>query len=168
MSYDVNYVRENFHYDPKTGILSWAKPNRGRTLGRPVGNKDKNGHLWVTIKEGDKLPKYSVHRIAWVYVYGKEPSDQIDHINGIKTDNRISNLREANNAQNMRNRGKQENNTSGLKGVSFHSHTKKYRATIQVDGKHIHLGLFDCPAAAYCKYQIAAHTHFGQFAGRGS
>ena len=144
--------------------MSWAKRARGRTLGKAIGCPDKDGYLYVTLKEGDNLVKYAVHKIGWIYIHGECKKEMVDHYNGIKNDNRLVNLREATNAENMRNVGKQAHNTSGLKGVSFHNLRKKWRANIKVNGKHIHLGLFDCPAAASCAYQIAADIHHGSFA----
>ena len=133
---------------------------QGRRLGA-VGYKDKDGYL--TVKMGQCRKRYFLHRIAWAIVHGKWPQNQIDHVNGIKSDNRLCNLREASNADNMRNVGKQAHNTSGLKGVSWHKHRAKWRADTKVDGKRIWLGLYDCPAAASFAYQIASDTHHGVF-----
>ena len=168
MYYDPDFVRENMHYDPDTGALTWVVRRQGRVLGKPIGTVDKDGYLTVTHstngrKDGIKK-RYCVHRICWIWFYGKEPKDQLDHINGNKSDNRISNLREANTAENMRNVGKQAHNTSGWKGISWHKLRGKWRADIKVNQKQISLGLFDCPAAASLAYQIAADKYHGEFA----
>jgi hypothetical protein len=148
-----------FDYNPETGVLLWRERKQGRRLGS-LGSYDKDGYLIV----GINYNKYPVHHIAWMYVKGVWPKDKLDHFNQNKSDNRISNLREATNAENMRNVSKWSHNTSGLKGVSFHNLRKKYRATIKVNGKAMHLGLFECPAVAHFEYQIAANIHHGEFA----
>ena len=83
---------------------------------------------------------YGAHRLVWLYHYGVWPSDQIDHINRDRTDNRIENLREATDAQNRRNMSRRHDNTSGHVGVSWCSRTKKWVAQIQHTGKNIFLG----------------------------
>lgn len=168
MYYDVDYIRNNMRYNPETGILTWAKRKAGRALGREIGSFDKDGYLVARRKVlYDGKPhyeRYCVHRIAWIWAYGSEPVDQLDHINGDKSDNRLVNLREANTPENMRNVGKQSHNTSGLKGVSWHKLRRKWRADIKVSQQQVFLGLFDCPAAASFAYQVAADTHHGEFA----
>jgi hypothetical protein len=160
MSYDVEYVRENFNYDPDAGILSWSKRKQGRAIGKPVGHFDKDGYLVV----GINLVRYYIHRICFIHYHGYIPDGMVDHENLNKSDNRIINLREATNADNMRNVGKQAHNTSGLKGVSFHKLRQKWRADIKVNQKKIFLGLFECPAVASFAYQIAADKYHGEFA----
>ena len=86
------------------------------------------------------------------------------HINGLKDDNRIENLREATNAENMRNRGKQTNNTSGLKGISFHKRDKKFYAVCRVNGKLHFLGYYPTAEEAHAVYVAFATEHHGEFA----
>jgi len=154
-------VQRIFYYDPETGLLFWRERKQGRTFGS-VGRKDKDGYLFF--KMNKHKDRFCVHRVAWAYVHRKWPDDQIDHINGNKSDNRLCNLREANTAENMRNVGRQSHNTSGLKGVSWHKLRNKWRADIKVNQKQKFLGLFECPAAASFKYQIAAESYHGKFA----
>ena len=146
-------------YNPETGEMYWRERKQGRKFGL-LGSLDGKGHLRICING----KQHAAHRLAWLYVHGEWPKDQIDHINCVKTDNRIANLREATNAENMRNVGKQSNNTSGIKGVSWHKHTRKWRATIKVDGKSKHLGLFDCPELAALVYSEHAEKLHGEFA----
>ena len=91
---------------------------------------------------------YKVHRIIWCMVTGSWPKEQIDHINGIKNDNRLINLREVSAKENSYNRAKGTRNTSGTVGVYLHKETGRWRAMIRVDQKLIHLGLFKTKAAA--------------------
>jgi len=93
-----------------------------------------------------------------------EKGTSTDHINHDKLDNRRENLRICTTSQNMRNRGKQANNTSGYKGVFWSIPAKKWRAQITVMKKSIHLGLFTTPKEAAKVYNKAAIKHFGEFA----
>ena len=102
------------------------------------------------------------HRLAWFYVYGAWPNGDLDHINGDKLDNRIANLREATRKQNMQNVRQHKHNTSGVKGVAWHSQRNKWRAYIFVDYRQIHLGLFDtkeAAAAARMNAEEIYHSH---------
>ena len=104
------------------------------------------------------------HRLAWFFVYGEWPQKQIDHINGNKSDNRISNLRLATASQNLSNKGITKSNTSGYKGVSFNRTKKKWMASIKVNKKSINLGYFLTPEEASEAYKAAAIKHHGEFA----
>jgi hypothetical protein len=104
------------------------------------------------------------HRLAWLWVHGRWPGCEIDHINSDGLDNRIQNLREATHAQNQRNQSKRSDNTSGLKGVSWHKRGKKWKAQICHMGKWHALGLYDCSEEAHKAYVAAAHRFHGEFA----
>ena len=86
---------------------------------------------------------HKAHRLAWFYVYGSWPNDQIDHINRNKTDNRIANLREVTNKQNQQNASKRSDNTSGHPGVSWYKRDSKWQARIKHNQKDTHLGYFE-------------------------
>lgn len=92
------------------------------------------------------------------------PSDQIDHINCITTDNRIENLREAHQWQNSANRGRNRNNKSGFKGVYWNAKIEKWIATIKVSRNVVYLGTFTLPEDAHAEYAKAAKMYFGEFA----
>jgi hypothetical protein len=117
-----------------------------------------------TIGIGGK--RYLAHRLAWLYVHGEWPADQIDHVNMDRSDARMCNLREATAAQNKRNTGARSHNRSHLKGVEFNTRRKikRWYAVIRSDGKRNFLGSFDCPAAAHFAYVIAADKFHGEFA----
>lgn len=151
-------LKELLHYDMDTGALTWVADQRGHIrAGANAGSRRPNGYLSIKIRQR----RYYAHRLAWLYVYGEWPKDQIDHINGVKDDNRIANLREATHAKNGQNRTKQSNNSSGFVGVSWHSRDRKWQATIKIDGANKHLGCFDAPEAAhaaYCAAKAKYHT----------
>lgn len=83
------------------------------------------------------------HRLAWLYVNGSFPKNEIDHINRIRSDNRIANLRPASNLENAQNRSRSSNNTSGRSDVTWNKKTKKWRARLTVGYKRMHLGYFE-------------------------
>lgn len=156
-------VREVFDYDPDTGLLTY-KRNRGGLRGRgevagricPRSYRQGGGYRLV----GFNGREYGAHRLIWLWWHGVHPSGHIDHINLDRADNRITNLRDCTQSQNMGNRRPQSNNTSGFKGVSYSKVAKKWSATLQ--GKH--LGLFVTPDDAHDAYRAAALQLFGEFA----
>ena len=99
-----------------------------------------------------------------MYVYGHWPEKEIDHINCVKDDNRIANLRIATRGDNCHNSSKPRNNTSGFKGVDYHKHTKKWRARITVNDGQISLGYYHTPEEAHQAYCRKAKELFGEFA----
>jgi len=150
-----------FHYDPANGHFTRLLNRCSRTrAGDIAGNETAQGYLRIGI-DGKE---YTCHRLAWFYMTGEWPKDQIDHINGIRTDNRFTNLREATTAENTRNGLISKNNTSGFKGVCFHKDTGRWQAKIFINGKGRHLGLFDTAEAAANAYDAAAAKLHGEFA----
>lgn len=126
-------------YDPKTGIMIWKFITSNRVKkDRKMGHY-ANGYLMTSIFG----KKYQVHRLAWLYVYGEFPKHMLDHINRIRDDNRIENLREVTVKQNNENISLRSHNTSGHRGVGWHKGAKKWMAYITHNKKQIHLGLFD-------------------------
>lgn len=151
-------VRGLLHYEPPTGELTW-RVSRGGTAraGRVAGRiMPTTGYRQISIDDR----RYLAHRLAWLYVYGVWPPDEIDHINGVKDDNRLSNLRLATHKQNKRNTKRQKNNTSGVTGVRYHKRRKKWVAEIRVNGKNIHLGYFDTLEEAMAA-RLAALRFYG-------
>jgi len=152
-------------YDPETGLF-YRTVFTSRTGNiRPiqeivVGSLSAKGYLHCTIYG----KPYLVHRLVFLYMTGQFPPVQlqIDHINGVKTDNRWCNLRLATNAENCRNRGPQKSNTSGYKGVTRRKN--RWIAQITHNQKVIHLGMFDTPTAAATRYNQAAIQLQGKFA----
>lgn len=131
-------VRELFVYDSESGELVHRSYRGGtRMAGEPAGGVNNKGYIHVRIDGKKRL----AHRLIWLYVHGKWPDYEIDNINGLRTDNRLENLRESDRSGNCRNTGMRKDNTSGVKGVSFTR--DKYLAYIDLNKKHYHLGYFD-------------------------
>lgn len=152
------YLLDMFMYDPETGRLIRRKQqSKNAPAGEPSGWIQPNGYIRMCIKG----KHYQAHRLVWLYHYGTMPEGVIDHINGVKDDNRIENLRvvsQKHNAQNTLTLRK--NNTTGYVGVT--KNKGKYQANIWVDGKSKYLGRFDCPKDAHSAYLNAKSTfHHG-------
>ena len=144
------------HYDRDSCLFTWISPTSRRVrAGQNVSGTDGNGYAQIRIDKRN----YRLHRLAWLYVYGSLPSCQIDHINMIRSDNRISNLRLASNGQNTNNRGVRSDSKSGLKGVSFVPTTGKWTARV----RRQHLGTFETKEDAYRAYKERATIEFGEY-----
>lgn len=160
-------LQELLDYDQLTGVFTW-KVRRGRSA--PAGaiagrvNKADSAHGGGYRYIGVDGVEYLAHRLAWLYVTGSHPTREIDHKNTTRDDNRFENLRAADDPQNCANRGKQANNTSGFKGVSFNKASGKFVASTQVCGVYRYLGLFATAELAHRAYQRAAESSFGEFA----
>lgn len=149
-------LQKLLHYDPNTGLFTWRQHRYPIFIGKIVGRKHVRGYLEVRIKK----KYYLLHRLAWIYVNGREP-ETIDHINGIKTDNRISNLRNCSQRENCQNLLPGKRNTSGYLGVHKDKKSGKFRAEIGVDNQNIYLGMFDTAeeaSEAYLKAKAQYHT----------
>jgi HNH endonuclease/AP2 domain len=155
-------LRELLNYNPETGDFVWRVKRNSRgggvrpgTVARYVFPSGYRG-----IRTGGCL--YLAHRLAWLWTTGAWPVAEIDHINGVRADNRWSNLREATRAQNARNTRRPAHNTSGFKGI--YRTSNKWAAKIRLNGKQIHLGTFGTPEAAGAAYAVAVRWMFGEFA----
>jgi hypothetical protein len=155
-------LKEYFRYDPETGHMFWIKapgfnqPQRDGTIAGTITGKGKG---YVQIRFDGKF--YPAHRLIWMYVHGKFPEHMIDHINGVMFDNRLVNLREATCSQNLMNKGKSPNNTSGFKGVSRHG--DMWQAQCKANRKYYHLGFFNTKEEAFEKYKEFASKVHGEF-----
>lgn len=136
----VDRLRELLHYEPETGIFTWRVDRyRKKTAGQVAGNFRCDGYIGICI-EG---VIYLAHRLAWLYVKGFWPVDQIDHKDRDRINNRFDNLRESSNKQNNENRILQANTASGIMGVSWMPKSKKWQVGIKHNGVRKHLGCFD-------------------------
>lgn len=150
-------IREAFEYDPKSGALTRLfKGGTRRTVGSGKTAVDY-------IKVGFNGSEYPAHRLIWWLVYGELPSRFVDHINGDKSDNRLSNLRLASDAENKRNVGKRRHNTSGFKGVTFDKANGRWLAHATFNGKGIHLGRHTTREGAAAAYAAFAKANHGEF-----
>lgn len=134
-------LHELLEYDPETGTLTWKCRGNpqwdARFAGKAAFTSYRNGY-----KAGGIFNKmYDAHRIIWMMVHGEWPNT-IDHINGVKDDNRIENLRNVTQAENCRNAKRTRNNKSGHNGVSWSKGSRKWLAQIMVNRKCIYLGRF--------------------------
>jgi len=154
------HLKEMLHYNPETGVFTWRVSRRGTAKqGTEAGSVNGDGYRRITINGS----KFLAHRLAWLYVHGVLPENELDHKNRDKDANWIANLREATRVENTRNKRRNSNNTSGFKGVSWHRAAKKFCADIGIAGKTIHLGLFETAEAASSAYEAAAAKAFGEF-----
>lgn len=153
-------LKSLFQYDPQTGNLIWRVTKSATApAGSIAGSVNAKGHINLQINK----KMYAAHQIVFAMHHGFIPSE-IDHINGVKTDNRIENLRACTSQQNKGNVGLLSSNRTGYKGVSLNKRTGFYHAQIKINGKQTYLGRFSTPKAAARVYNIAAKEQFGDFA----
>ena len=148
-------LKKLLSYDPETGVFTWLV---GQLAGKIAGTES---HGYVKIKIATRL--YYAHRLAWMCVHGAMPSAQIDHINCIRGDNRICNLRECTVTQNNFNAGLRRDNTSGLKGASWNKQNSRWEAKISINGKTKRIGNFLTAELAAAAYQAKAREVHGEF-----
>ena len=174
MKITPQYLKECFSYDGATGLFTW--------LERPITHFNNEGHQkkfnaqhkgklagrmqskgYITIRTSRDVA-FLAHRMAWAIQYGQWPSEQIDHINGDRLDNRIANLREATHAENCRNIGITKKTSHGVVGVTWCQEIGKWQARINCNRQRFHLGsfaLFDDAVAARRAAEIKYHGEFG-------
>lgn len=158
----VEDLREIVSYDQSTGDLRWKINSGVRRVGDLVKNHDKNGYNRLCYLGG----YYFAHRVAWALHSGEWPSEMIDHVNGVKSDNRIDNLREATRSQNCVNRAPTSTPRakSGYFGVVAARAPGSWGAKLVVNRKRLYLGTFKTPEDAARAYDKSAFLHFGEFA----
>lgn len=150
---------ELFLCDPEAGTFT-RRVSRGNTKrGSVAGHIGDDGYLMIRID--GKL--YRAHRLVFLTMTGEFPPTDVDHINGIRTDNRWSNLRLATRSQNLRNKSIQSNNTSGALGVSWDKRRKKWEYRIKAEGVQ-HIGVFAEFEDAVAARKAAEIKYFGEFA----
>jgi hypothetical protein len=155
----VDFLRKLLRYDAETGMLYWReRPQETfqpgiqtaghiserwnkKCAGTPAGTLYDTGYVRIQWRVQGVRRHLAAHRVAWALYYGEVPTCEIDHINGNRSDNRISNLREATRTQNNRNRTKRKDNTSGVAGI-YPTPEGKWRAVIGSGEKNTDLGTF--------------------------
>lgn len=161
-------LRKRLHYNPETGIFTWLPKEDTNTFcqywnNRYVGNiaGTLGNHGYPAIYVSNKL--YLSHRLAWLYMTGEWPKNQIDHINMIRADCRFANLREATQSQNYINRISYKNSTHGFKGIYFHKKSGLWHSSIMRNRKKISLGYHKTPEEAAAAYAAFTKINDGDF-----
>ena len=160
---DAELVRDLFNYDPETGLLRWRKAVSRHAAGAVAGTV-RGDKRYIEVRCAGKY--YGAHRLAFLWMTGRWPNPEIDHINQDGTDNRWSNLREATKAQNAANRRVAKTSQTGLKGVIrvTRDGITKFEARIRLNGKQKHLGRYETGQEAHQAYVRAAEQAHGAFA----
>ena len=153
-------LREVLNYDPETGVFTRRISSSRWRIGTIAGGSGGDDYLKIRV-DGRR---YRAHRLAFLYMLGRWPFTDADHIDCDKANNVWSNLREASTSQNLANMRRPSNNTSGFKGVSFRKDTGKWLASIRVDGIRYHLGYYRTAEKAHSRYMIVARIAFAEFA----
>ena len=146
--YLIEYLKSRLNYYPDTGIFIWkykdSNSQYDKTFNTKYGGKEagtKNLYGYSVIGIYGKI--FYLHRIAYLFMTGEWPDNEIDHINGDCSDNRWKNLRKVSKAENIKNQKIQKNNTSGVSGVCWNKNFNKWIVRINVDGREIYLGCFE-------------------------
>ena len=149
-------LKELFNYDGQD--LIWKVKRRGTKIGSVAGCVGSRGYRQIRVD----TKKHYAHRLIWLYHFGSFPTNQIDHIDRNKLNNRIDNLRDVTQQENCKNKSKDKRNTSGITGVHWHKALGKWRAQGRVDNKRIHLGYFTDKLdaiAARKSWEVANNFH---------
>lgn len=142
-------LKELVSYEAESGLFRWKVKTSNRVnIGSVAGYKDPKGYIFIRL---DGV-LHRAHRLAWLYIHGEWPKDEIDHINGDPSDNKASNLREITGALNKQNQRKarKDNARTGVLGV--YPNGKGYMASIQVNGRTHYLGTHKTVEKAYAAY----------------
>lgn len=154
-------LKQLLSYDPETGDLHWVSPTANRVhVGMIAGATGTDGSIRIMLFR----KYYLAHRLAWLYMNGSFPINEIDHIDGNRQNNRLSNLRDVTRKQNQENTRLQSNNSSGFRGVCWDSSNNKWKAYVTHNRRHHHVGLFSSPedaalAAKGARDKLFTHHH---------
>ena len=157
------FLKAVLNYDQDTGIFTWkVSPARQVFSGDIAGTKRKDEYIQIKVDNELILS----HRLAWIYMYGYLPK-YIDHINGQRDDNRITNIREVSNQQNSLNSKISKNNTSGIKGVYWDKNRNKWAVRLFVNGKCKFFKRFDDMDLAKLVIEEVRNKYHGKYANHG-
>jgi len=147
-----NQLKNQLNYNPITGFFTWAITKQKVKLGAIAGCLSKStGYIHLRIYGIE----YLAHRLAFLYMTGNFPKNQVDHVNRIKNDNKWLNLRDVTRVGNGRNRPLNKNNTSGVIGVSWNNRRNKWLSYIYLNSKRKDLGFFKSKIVATIKRKQA-------------
>jgi len=147
-------LRELLHYDPETGVFTRRLKRGGYAAGSRVGYTAPDGRVLVSVDNKN----FRAHRLVWLYVHGEWPSNDVDHINGDPSDNRLCNLRDVPHMVNLQNRVRPTRaNRHGLIGVT--KNHDRFMAQIKIDGRRVYIGTYDTPEEASAAYLEAKRKH---------
>ena len=153
----LDVLKKLLCYEPDNGKLFWKE----RDISFFQSGKQSAQHncrIWnakfagreafTAISKGYRVgallgQNYLAHRVIWALCFGTFPDNQIDHINGDRSDNRLENLRSVSNRENCKNQGSRSDNSTGVTGVYWFKRDSRWVASICADGTQIHLGYFD-------------------------
>jgi hypothetical protein len=161
---NVDEVREVFDYNEETGDLIWnIRKGPRANIGDVAGCYNNTGYRQIKYKG----KPYLSHRLIWLYVYGYFPIDEIDHIDGDRANNRISNLRAVSRQENQKNTKLSKNSSTGIIGVYWNKNTSKWQAHITINWKQIYLGIFSdffeaCCARKSAESKYGFHPNHGR------
>ena len=153
-------LRELLHYDQDTGLFTrLVRTASCVRVGNVAGSLMKNGYIEI----GLLCSRFYAHRLAWLYMTGEWPSEDTDHIDGSKTNNRFSNLRSVSRSMNMQNRRRPNRSKHGLPlGVSRNNGDGRYIARLTIGGKYSYCGSFNTPEEAHQRYlEVKRNLHPG-------
>lgn len=153
------YLKRVLEYDPDTGVFIWVRITKGVNVGTRAGSINDQGYRTIMIDGAN----YPAARLAWLYMTGSFPKNDVDHINRTRNDDRWINLREATRSQNMMNGTLRIDNKTGQRGVSWHKAGQKWHAQIRVNNKIFYLGLFSSfedAKEARLKAELELHGEF--------
>jgi hypothetical protein len=166
MSHEIQ-ISEWIAYDASTGRLTRKRARYASQVGSNATWLNKyNGYLYVDVKFNGKTLRHLAHRLAWFLQTGTWPQFEIDHINGVRTDNRFENLRQATRMNNAKNLKRPKSNTTGFKGVTTDKRRPGFIAQISRNGRNTRIGTFPTLEAAKAAYDAAAQEQFGEFVRR--
>ena len=143
-----NELKSLLTYDPETGVFMWLEKRGGPRSDLKAGTNNGRGYLVIKVKG----KSYRAHRLAWLYVTGEWPKNEIDHINGVRNDNRFCNLRDVTKSENQHN---QKMRDGRYPGVYWHVRDERWGAKVVYKGKAIHLGYYLTEKEAFEAYLIA-------------
>lgn len=153
-------LKELIHYNPETGVWTWLQSGKGRRSLIAGSRSKRSGRREICID----YKRYQAYHLAFLYMTGEMPADEVDHRDKNCTNDSWENLREATRLQNGANRSLNKNNTSGVTGVTWDRKNQKWRSSLVTNGVYVSLGRHTDLDVACAVRQEAAERLFGEFA----